>query len=391
MIRYGAASSVKTDAYQAGDELGTQLRVIAPEAVILFASINYAADFAALFEGLGDALEPANRPVVFGCTGDGVYATDRVSHHGVSALAIQSGGTVRWTTTVVTGASADSLAAGRVCAERARAAAGPDAQLGFLLADGIGTDGSRIAAGASAALPFPFLGGLAGDDRQFARSYIFADGRVWQDAVALLVAAGPLSFRLNAASGWQPTGASGHVEEVQGRTLLRISGRSPSAFVREQLGKTPGEVDLGLVPLATYPTDAPDHFYLRTPSHIDPATGAMTTFGSIEPGSLVRVCTATRADVLRGAEQALSGAQAGAQTDAFVPAAALIVSCAGRKWLLEDHVVDEVERVFASTGSRLPLAGFPSFGEMGPFRLADGRYTPTFFHNVTFVACLLGA
>ena len=71
-------------------------------------------------------------------------------------------------------------------------------------------------------------------------------------------------------------------------------------------------------------------------------------------------------------------------------AAAVVISCAGRKWLLEDRGEEEVEQVLAALGQRIPLVGFPSFGEIGPFRKPDGAYTETFFHNVTFVICSIG-
>ena len=73
----------------------------------------------------------------------------------------------------------------------------------------------------------------------------------------------------------------------------------------------------------------------------------------------------------------------------FEPVGALVVSCAGRRWLLEERSCEVVERVIRAVGKAIPLAGLPSFGEIGPFIIKeDGRYTPTLFHNVTFVVCL---
>ena len=76
--------------------------------------------------------------------------------------------------------------------------------------------------------------------------------------------------------------------------------------------------------------------------------------------------------------------------DGFKPAAAIVISCAGRKWLLDDSGTKELETFFGAVGEKLPLVGFPSFGEIAPFRRPEGSYTPTCFHNVTFVVCLLG-
>ena len=110
-------------------------------------------------------------------------------------------------------------------------------------------------------------------------------------------------------------------------------------------------------------------------------------FGSLEKDTEVRVCTATRDDVLRAVEDAMRKTKRAG----FEPCGALLVSCAGRKWLLEEGTPAEVEKVLDAVGRRIPLVGLPSFGEIGPFLDSTGTYTPSYFHNVTFVVCLFGA
>ena len=383
-MRCHSISSTITDGYRAGGELGESLRAISPEVVLLFASINYESQFADVFDGLNDALD---RPaIIFGGTSDGIYETDRAVHHGLGALGLNSDGAVRWAVTVESGVDADSSAAAHRCAERVIEELGGHADFAFAFADGVKADGSSIAAGLSAVLAIPFIGGLAADDRKFTASWIFAHGRTHQNAVGLLAARGPISVRINSASGWHPEGATGVVEECSGSTVQRISGMTPQEFLREQTGKAPGETDLGFVPFATYHPESNGHYFLRTPSHFDPETGAATMFGSVEKNATVRICSATREDVLKGVEQALKPTQ----QPGFTPCGALVVSCAGRKWLLEDRCYEEVEQVMQALGRRIPLVGMPTFGEMGPFLGEDGTCTPTFFHNVTFVVCLFG-
>ena len=42
-------------------------------------------------------------------------------------------------------------------------------------------------------------------------------------------------------------------------------------------------------------------------------------------------------------------------------------------------------------GTTIPLAGFPSFGEVGPFRkAADGLYTPSYLHSNSCVLWMIG-
>ena len=385
-MRCKSTSSINTDGYRAGSEIGEALREIAPEVVLVFASINYDEQFRDVFAGLRDGLDsPAT--LIFGGTSDGIYETERVAHHGICALGLNSDGAVRWSTHLERGVRTDSFEAARKCAARVTEDLGGKVDFAFAFADGVKADGSRIVAGLSTVLATPFVGGLAGDDRKFLKSRIFLNGDVYEDAVGVLAARGPISFIVNSASGWCPVGETGIVEETHGSTVERISGMTPQAFLRGQIGKVPGETDLGIVPLATYHAEGQGHYFLRTPSSFDAETGAATMFGSVEKGAAVRVCTATRDDVLHAVEDAMRRTK----REGFEPCGALLVSCAARKWLLEEGTAAEVEKVIEAVGRRIPLVGLPSFGEIGPFLDGAGAYTPTFFHNVTFVVCLFGS
>ncbi|MGB8169068.1 MAG: FIST N-terminal domain-containing protein [Chthoniobacteraceae bacterium] len=385
-MRCKSTSSINTDGYRAGSEIGEALGELEPEVILIFASITYDGQFGDVFDGLRDALG-SGKALLFGGTSDGIYETERVAHHGICALGLNSDGVLRWSTSIEPGVRADSFSAAQKCARRVSEDLGGEVNFAFAFADGVNADGSRIVDGLSTVLATPFVGGLAADDRKFLKSRIFLNGEIHEDAVALLAARGPISFIVSSASGWCPLGETGIVEGTHGSTIDRISGMTPQAFLREQIGKAPGETDLGIVPLATYHAEGQGHYFLRTPSGFDAETGAATMFGSVEKGASVRVCTATRGDVLRAVEDAMRKAKRAN----FEPCGALVVSCAGRKWMLEEGTAAEVEKVLAAVGRRIPLVGLPSFGEIGPFLDGAGVYTPTFFHNVTFVVCLFGA
>ena len=384
-MRFKSASTIRTDPYRAGGEIGDALREIVPEVVLLFASISYEQAFTDLFDGIRDSLG-SPQALIFGGTGDGIYETSRVSNYGVCALGIHSGGRLRWSAAFEKGVSADSYSAGRTCALKALSQVDGQAGCAFVLADGTKADGSRLVAGINSVLRIPYFGGLTGDDRKFTRSCVLLNGQALEDVVAILMASGEMSHSINAASGWSPIGTSGIIEECEGNSIRRISGVSAQTFMKEQLGKPLGEADLGIIPLATYPSEGTGCFSLRTPSHLDPRTGAINLFGSIDQGTSVRVCTATREEVIKGVSIALEGLNLEKEKGI----AAVVISCAGRKWLLEDQGKAEVERIFATLGREIPLVGFPSFGEIGPFRKPDGAYTGTFFHNVTIVVCTIG-
>jgi len=377
-----SASSTNTDAYRAGAEIGKTLCEVSPEVILLFASITYEEDFGVFFEGLYDELGTTDL-IIFGGTGDGIYETERIADYGISALGMNTGGKVSWSVACAAGTRADSYASARNCALRIN---NPDIGFALVLADGISADGTRIVDGIESVLSIPFWGGLTGDDRNFIRGRIFLNGQILQDSVAILAADKNIVHTVSASSGWTPSGATGRVEDARGNTVFRISGQSAQEFVKEQLGKPLGETDLGTIPFATYRAEGDRHFFLRAPSHFDPEKGSITTFGSIAIGTPVRICTASAEDIINSSKETLAHLPPG-----FVPSAAVVVSCAGRKWMVQNCPSQELEILIDALGRKVPLIGFSSFGEISPFRKRDGSYTPTFFHNVTIAVCLLGS
>lgn len=385
-MRYLSSKSILTDPYRAGLEIGSALAPIAPEVVLVFASMSYDPDFSDFFEALYDGLGTRS-VIIFGGTGDGIYETSGAENYGVCALGISSGGLVSWSTTMKLGVQEDSYSAARECARESLKSCTERSLFRMVLADGTKADGNGITAGISKEITDAFFGGLTGDDRKFTGSKVFLNGGEFDDAVAILTGCGNIGFAVNAASGWTPIGREGTVDENQGCEIRVISGQSAQKFMAAELGKPLGETDIGVVPLAVYQDGSKEHFYLRTPSQLHKDSGAVTTFGSVGQGSTVRVCSASREDVINGISDTMRSLTQ--ESLGFKPSAAIIVSCAGRKWLLADKGIKELDAFFKQLGTRIPLIGFPSFGEISPFRHIDGTYTTVSFHNVTFVVCLL--
>jgi hypothetical protein len=383
---YKSASSSLINAYQAGSEIGEALKGSSPEVILLFTSITFESNFADFFAGLYDSLETRD-VILFGGTGDGIYENSLTAHYGVCALGIASGGLTQWSVAVETGVNDDSSGAARRCASAAVAGLEGKAVWGFVMADGVSADGTGVASGVREILPFPFIGGMTGDDRKFTSSRIFINGHEFEECVAILLASGNIPFIAHATSGFIPLGALGIVEESQGKTIGKISGKSPLAFIKDQLGKPLGEADLGILALATYPDPLKERFFLHTTFRFDMLTGSNTTFGSIPVGTTVRVSSAERQQLLQAVSR---GIETMMQTG-FTPAAAIIISCAGRKWELNSSGEEEVQAIQDVIGQAVPLIGFPSFGEFGPFLEDNGSYTESYFHNATLVICLLGA
>ena len=383
---YKSASSSLPNAYRAGSEIGESLRAINPEAILLFTSITFDRDYGDFFSGLYDALGTSD-VTVFGGTGDGIYETELTAHYGVCALGFASQGTVRWGAALLSGVGGNSEAVSRRCAAMALERLDSDVSWAFVLADGVTADGTGVAVGVGSVLPVPFVGGMTGDDRKFTSSRIFLNGTVIEDGVGVLLAQGDFPSFACTTSGFSPLGAVGVVEESQGKTVSKISGMTAQAFIKVQLGKTLADTDHGIIALAAYTDISMQQSFLRSSSAIDNQTESVRFFGSIPQGAMVRVSCAGRDQLLDGVRKCLDAVS----RSGFQPAAAIVVSCAGRKWQLNNCGQEEVALLQEALGAELPLVGFPSFGELGAFCNNDGTCTPSYFHNASLVICLLGS
>ena len=129
-----------------------------------------------------------------------------------------------------------------------------------------------------------------------------------------------------------------------------------------------------------------DEAYLRAIQGSDPASGSVILAGSIPVGATVQLTTADTDEILAGTRDALDRATAAFPAGSH-PEAALIFSCAVRKFVLGSKTRVEAELARTVYGSAMPLAGLYCYGEIGPIR---GTATSRFL-NETFVTLLLGS
>lgn len=165
-------------------------------------------------------------------------------------------------------------------------------------------------------------------------------------------------------------------------TIHEIDGRPAVEFVSRYLDEA-GRATFGNMLSVV---EAEGHgSYLRALIEADRASGAFSVFGSIPVGATVQVTTSTADDLLAGTKLALTEA-----ADAFpagaTPEAALIFSCAVRKFLLGSRTKVEAELVRSVLGPSVPMVGTYCYGEFGPIR---GAATSR-LQNETFVTLLLG-
>jgi hypothetical protein len=212
-------------------------------------------------------------------------------------------------------------------------------------------------------------------------AFQFHGDRAWHDSAPILLFSGPLVFSFGAEAGWRPVGRKGTVTRVSDGRLDEIDGQPALAFFERYLGA--GGQPTAANPLAVFAGDTTD-FYLRAPASFDAATGSIILAGAIGLNSVVQLTVAVTDEIFDGTQSAVSKAIT-SYPSGLKPDAALIFSCAIRKYVLGSRTGTEIEIARRELGGALPVCGFYSFGEIAPDSSGTSR-----FHNETIVAVVLG-
>jgi hypothetical protein len=301
-------------------------------------------------------------------------------------LALFASDTVDITAGMSTGLGIDIDAACRSAAGQAMAATRRAPRVCVVLAEGFGADPQRTLDAMAQALPggVTIVGGTsAGRDFAASRpSFQFCADRVSDDGVAVLLFSGPVASSTALGTGWRTLGATGTVTRSGSGVLHEIDAQPAIAFLARYLDVT-GPASYGN-PLAVVESGG-DESYLRAIQGTDPASGSVFVAGTIPVGAVVQLTTADTAEILAGAEAALRRSTAEFPSGAR-PEAALIFSCAVRRFLLGSRTGVEADLARSVYGPSIPIAGLYCYGEIGPVRgTASSRY-----FNETFTTLLLG-
>jgi hypothetical protein len=226
----------------------------------------------------------------------------------------------------------------------------------------------------------PVFGGATAGKRNGTNDYQFFKTEVLSDSVPILLFAGNIIFSHGVESGWRPIGKRGVVTKVDGNIVYEIDRKPAVEFYQYYFDSF--AVDAAY-PLAVFPPGE-DKFFLRGSPTYDPELGSLKTSGEIPLDSVVQIAEAEQADILAASE--ISFDRAWNSYPGEEPAAALIFSCAWRRWILGSRINEEYEDIAKNLKQNIEICGFYTYGEIAPIQ-ENGQ---SFFHNITFVTLLLG-
>lgn len=257
----------------------------------------------------------------------------------------------------------------------------------FVLSDGLQVNGSDLVKGLMQSLPegVAITGGLSADGDRFQETLVLCDGSPRSGTIAALGFYGDrLKVGYGSMGGWLPFGPERMITASQGNTLYQLDGQPALQLYKKYLGeRAHGLPATGLLFPLSLRTQTDNRRIVRTILSINEADQSLTFAGDLPQGSFAQLM---HANVDRLVEGATGAAEISAQFAGKAnPELAILVSCVGRKLLLQQRIEEEVEGVQAVIGEQAILTGFYSYGEISPF--APGAVCE--LHNQTMTVTTL--
>lgn len=247
----------------------------------------------------------------------------------------------------------------------------------IILSEGLEVNGTALLRGIKNVLgeTISLTGGLASDGEAFKRTSVgLNDVPAPNRAVAIGLYGKSLSIGKGSIGGWTPFGDEMKITRSEGNIAYELGGRSALQVYREVLGSKAYALPASglLFPLGIQAPDGGDQL-VRTLLSIDEASGSVTFAGDVPEGYSARLMRADLDTLITAAGSAGTNAahSAGANGASVVTPGAgaslvLVISCIGRKLVLQRRTDEEIRAVRAAFGSKATFAGFYSYGEISP-------------------------
>lgn len=256
----------------------------------------------------------------------------------------------------------------------------------FVLSEGSFVSGTSLIKGLEQDTPpaVSITGALCGDDLRYEKTLASYNEKPKEGEIVLIGFYGEsLEITFASYGGWQAFGPERTITRSEGSTLYEIDGKPALELYKKYLGDKAGEFAKSAL---LYPLNvkAPGktQAVVRAVVTPDAEHNSMIFADAVPQDSLVQLIMVSPDDIANGAQTASALAM---QDRATTPQLALVISCIGRKVVMNQRVEEEIELVNEIVGSQAAIAGFYSYGEIAPFHGTQGCE----LHNQTMTITLI--
>ncbi|AYL99327.1 FIST signal transduction protein [Mucilaginibacter celer] len=236
----------------------------------------------------------------------------------------------------------------------------------FIISDGTFINGSELVDGFNRDNPgkVPVTGGLAGDAARFSSTFTSLNAVPSQgNVIAIGFYGDKLRINHGSSGGWEEFGPQRTITRSVKNVLFEIDGKSALDLYKEYLGEYAAELPGSalLFPLSLS-IEGSDKKLVRTILSVNEDEKSMTFAGNLPEGSKVRLMKANFEKLINASSTAATDSiNSPEQADL-----AILVSCVGRKLVLNDRTDEELVAAKSIFGDKTSMAGFYSYGELSP-------------------------
>jgi len=249
----------------------------------------------------------------------------------------------------------------------------------FLLSDGLNINGSAIVRGINNAIKnVAVTGGMAGDGNRFQETWVIPNAPARRSCIVAVGFYGD-DFVVSSGcfAGWTGFGSEQLITKSSGNVLYELDNMPVLDFYQKYLGKYGEDMASSLLRFPfSIKSRKDDPEIIRTPLTFDEKEKSITFVADVPEGFTARLMKPRIDMLIDGAKMAAEDINQFNENQAL----GLIVSCTGRKSVMNELVEEELEIIEEVLGDNVQLAGFYSYGELAPF--AEDLYTCQ-LHNQT--------
>lgn len=239
----------------------------------------------------------------------------------------------------------------------------------LIISEGSYTNGSELIKGLQTHLAPNVLltGGMCGDNDRFEKTFVSYQHRPTQGEIIIIGLYGEnLEITCSSSGGWIPFGPERTITKAEGNVLYEIDHMPALDLYTKYLGDKAKEL-----PKASlfYPlnitAESKTEPVIRTILKIDENNNSMILAGDVPLDAKVQLMMASVDSLVHGAAEAATLAMKNRTQE---PQLAFLVSCIGRKLVMDQRVEEEIEEIKLVIGENVNISGFYSYGEMAPLQ-----------------------
>lgn len=256
----------------------------------------------------------------------------------------------------------------------------------LVVSEGSFVNGSSLIAGIENVMSneVPISGGICGDDDKFEKTLAsYKEDPKTGEVIIIGLYGESLEISVASFGGWITFGPERLITKSTANVLYEIDDKPALELYRKYLGDKANEL-----PRASlfYPlhvkAENKEIPVVRTILSINENQNSMTLAGDVPINSTVQLMMASVDGLSEGAMKAAKKAMENREK---TPEFAFLVSCIGRKLVMDQRVEEELEEVKKTIGNQVVMSGFYSYGEIAPF----GKNSSCELHNQTMTLTLI--